>query len=74
MYIVEKIDRMTRKTALREAISVVKNSGIDEKTKENIVKKLELCIGDCTLLCGQKWRFSTPVTNLSRIKFIRKGR
>lgn len=35
---------MTRKTALKEAITIIKSSEIDKNKKENIIKCLELCI------------------------------
>lgn len=37
---------MTRKTALKEAINIVKNSEMDTKMKESIIEKLELCISE----------------------------
>ena len=37
---------MKRKTALKQAISIVKSSGIEVDIKEEIIKKLELCISE----------------------------
>ena len=37
---------MTRKTALKEAINIVKSSEVDTKMKENVIEKLELCISE----------------------------
>lgn len=37
---------MTRKNALKNAISAVKNSDFDDETKQMIIEKLELCISE----------------------------